>query len=271
METKEQVLPTTEPVDQQEEAIGRHAALKVEANRLMEFKKERVKRNNQTQCPACATYVHINANKCPHCSSDIAANNALVRESLRQLDEITAELEAMHEQHMERHQDVPRRPLSERLKGFFADRQTREDMKLVVPSLFLFFVAVATLRIVGNQTLFWSFSIAGGIIAVSLLNKFKVRRIITIDLYRSVLVFGLLAVMASAVAQPSSLWSVATKSSVEVKGSTVNIRSSSTTRSSVVTTASQGDKLKVVERKGDWYKVKTSDGQTGWVYSSLVK
>jgi hypothetical protein len=271
MTVKDQAPTMEETVTPTDGASGRHTVLQAEANRLVEFKKDRVKRNNQTPCPACATYVHINANKCPHCTSDIAANNALVRESLRQLEEITAELESMHEQHMERLHGAPRRPFSERFKSFFSDAQTREDMKIVVPALFLFFVAVATFRILGNQTLFWSVAVAGGVIAYSLLNKFNVKRIVTIDLYRSVLVFGLLALMASAVAQPGSFWTGPGKSTVEVRRSTINIRSSNTTQSSVIATAHQGDKLKVLERKDDWYRIKTSDGQTGWVYAPLVR
>jgi len=58
---------------------------------------------------------------------------------------------------------------------------------------------------------------------------------------------------------------------VEVVRPVANIRESATTDSQIVTTANNGDKLTVVEDRGSWYKVKTSDGQTGWVHSSLVK
>jgi len=58
---------------------------------------------------------------------------------------------------------------------------------------------------------------------------------------------------------------------VEVVRPVANIRESATTDSQIVATANDGDKLTVLERRGAWYKVKTSDGQTGWVYSSLVK
>ena len=84
------------------------------------------------------------------------------------------------------------------------------------------------------------------------------------------LVFGVLAVMASA-AQPASWWSSASGDRVEVLGSTVNIRESHTTQSPVLTTATQGDKLKVIERRNDWCRVQTPDGREGWIYSSLVQ
>jgi len=45
-----------------------------------------------TFCPACMTHVDVSANECSNCDSNIAPNNALVRESLRRLDEIEARL-----------------------------------------------------------------------------------------------------------------------------------------------------------------------------------
>lgn len=257
--------------DPDDEPYGDQDSLQWEATRLSEFKKENVKRGNQTPCPACAMYVNIKANKCPHCSSDIAANNALVRESLRRLAEITTELEAMRDEHMERFRDVPRPPFSERFKGFFVDRQTHEDMKVVLPSLFLLFAAIAVFRLMGSQPLFWTGAIVGGAIVYALFDRLRIKRLMTIDLYRTMLVLGLLAVMASAFAQPASWWSGARADRVEVLGATINIRTSDTTQSAVLATAHQGDRLTVLERRNNWYKVETRDGQEGWVYSSLVE
>ncbi len=246
--------------------------LQWDATRLREFKKENVRRGNQTLCPACAMYVNIKANKCPHCSSDIAANNALVRESLRRLQEVTTQLEAMREEHLERFRDVPRPPFSERLKGFFVDRQTREDIKVVLPAFFLLFSAIAVFRLIGSQPLFWSCAIVGGAIVYALFNRLRVKRLMTIDLYRTMLVLGLLAVMASAFAQPASWWSgPGGTDKVQVLGSTVNIRAFHTTQSDVLATAHRGDRLTVLERRNNWYKIETRDGQEGWVYSSLVQ
>ncbi|MDH3214854.1 MAG: SH3 domain-containing protein [Candidatus Krumholzibacteria bacterium] len=252
-----------------DETSNQHASLQEEASRLAEFKKQNVKRQNQTPCPACATYVHINANKCPHCSSDIAANNALVRESLRRLDEVNADLDTLHTKHMRRHKATAR-PFSEQVRSFVTP-QMRDDMKIIVPSFFLLFVVLVALRFTGIEPLFWSITIAGGFIAYSLLNKSNMRRFVTIDLYRSVLVIGLLIVMGSALPKPAALLSWGTASSVEVQRPVANIRASSSTDSRIVTTAQQGDNLQVITRRGDWYHIKTSDGQTGWVYASLVK
>jgi hypothetical protein len=271
MKTDELAPPVENVAAPEDEPQRPQDDLEWELNRLRDFKKGNVKRNNQTLCPACATHVSIKANKCPQCSSDIAANNALVRESLRRLEEVTAELDAIRDEHMERIHGAPTRPFSERLQAFFFDPQTREDMKIVLPSLVLFFVGVATLRVLGNQMLFWTFSIAGGVIAYSLFSRLGVKRLVTIDLYRSVLVFGLLALLASSVAQPTSWWSGAAPKRVEVLPSTVNIRTASTTQSAVLTTAHRGDKLVVIERRNDWYKINTKDGQEGWVYASLVR
>jgi len=258
--------------DPEDELSTDQDALQWEATRLREFKKENVRRGNQTLCPACAMYVSMKANKCPHCSSDIAANNALVRESLRRLQEVTTRLEALREEHMERFHDVPRPPFSERLKGFFVDRQTHEDMKVVFPAFFLLFSAIAVFRLIGTEPLFWSCAIGGGVIVYALFNRLRIKRLMTIDLYRTMLVLGLLAVMASAFAQPASWWSGPGGSDrVQVLGSAVNIRASHTTQSDVLATAHRGDRLTILERRNNWYKVETRDGQEGWVYSSLVQ
>ena len=143
----EVTLPAEDVKMPSEDAHNRQDALRWEAGRLQEFKKDNIKRNNQTPCPACATYVSIKANKCQHCSSDIAANNALVRESLRRLEEVTAGLETLREEHMERFRDAPRPPFSDRFKAFLTDPQTREDMKIVAPALLLVFGGLTVLRL----------------------------------------------------------------------------------------------------------------------------
>jgi len=249
----------------------RQDALQWEAQRLMEFKKNNVKRGNQTSCPACATYVQIKANKCPHCSSDIAANNALVRESMRRLEEVTAELETMREQHMERFQNAPRPPFSERFRSFFVDPHTRQDMKIVVPSFLALFGLMAVFRMLDNQILFWSFTAAGFAGIYALFNRLAIKRLITIDLYRFVLIFGLVSVMAGVLSEPSTWWPEPNSGQVQVLASTVNIRASNTTQSTVLATAHRGEKLDIVEKRNSWYKIETSDGQEGWVYASLVR
>ncbi len=147
----------------------------------------------------------------------------------------------------------------------------REDLKIILPSFLLFFVLIAALRVVGNGPLLWGVTLPGAFIVYFLLKKSNLRRYVTIDLYRAALVVGLILVMSGAVTGSLSGWPDMSFNTVEVQRPVANIRESATTDSRVVTTANQGDKLKVIDRQGSWYNVKTKDGQTGWVYSSLVK
>ena len=58
---------------------------------------------------------------------------------------------------------------------------------------------------------------------------------------------------------------------VEVQSSAVNIREAGTTSSNIISTAQRGEKLKMIDKSGSWYKVETESGTTGWVHASLVK
>ncbi|WP_173598616.1 SH3 domain-containing protein [Brevibacillus sp. HD3.3A] len=50
----------------------------------------------------------------------------------------------------------------------------------------------------------------------------------------------------------------------------LNLRSQSNTSSAILATLPVGSKLKVLEKQGEWYRVQTSAGQTGWVAGWLV-
>lgn len=50
----------------------------------------------------------------------------------------------------------------------------------------------------------------------------------------------------------------------------LNVRSKAALSSSVIQKLQKGDKVSILESSGDWLKVKTSGGKTGWVYSSYV-
>ncbi|NIO28506.1 MAG: SH3 domain-containing protein [Candidatus Latescibacteria bacterium] len=264
------VVETQIPTRQ--ETIREYTSLNAEAKRLLDFKKKNVKKHNQTPCPECATLIQINANKCPHCSSDIGDHTAKIREELGKLKGITVELHELHNRYMECHEEESAaHSFWERAKGFISDPRMREDLKIVLPAFLLFFVLIAALRVMGNGPLFWSTTLAGGFIAYYLLKKSNFRRYVTIDLYRAALVLGLILVISGATTRPLPGWPDMSLNTVEVQRSVANIRESATTNSQVVTTANQGDKLKVLDRQGAWYKVQTKDGQTGWVYSSLVK
>ncbi|KJS65686.1 MAG: hypothetical protein JL50_17670 [Peptococcaceae bacterium BICA1-7] len=56
-----------------------------------------------------------------------------------------------------------------------------------------------------------------------------------------------------------------------VSGNEANIRSGPGTGFNVVSRAMQGDRLTVVEKSSDWYKVKLPDGNTGWMVAWLLE
>ena len=162
-------------------------------------------------------------------------------------------------------------PLREKVRRVISGPQMAAGFKTVLPSFLLFFAFIATLRIIGHGPLFWAGSLAAGVVAYSLLKKSAFKYYVTVDLYRAALIVGLIIMMSGAASAPLSGWSMFSTDRVEVVRPVANIRESATTDSQIVATANDGDKLTVLERRGAWYKVKTSDGQTGWVYSSLVK
>jgi len=59
--------------------------------------------------------------------------------------------------------------------------------------------------------------------------------------------------------------------SVEVDATRVNVRKEASATSPVVTTVSRGEVLEVLERAGDWYRIKTRSGAEGYVSARLVR
>ncbi len=57
---------------------------------------------------------------------------------------------------------------------------------------------------------------------------------------------------------------------VIVKKARVNIRSGPGTNNPVIFQAEKGVPFKVIETKGDWIHVAHADGDTGWIFKSLV-
>jgi N-acetylmuramoyl-L-alanine amidase len=55
-----------------------------------------------------------------------------------------------------------------------------------------------------------------------------------------------------------------------VTGSTVNVRSGPGTDYEVLTTVQESEKITVASRSGEWYKITTSGGITGWMLSEYV-
>ena len=59
--------------------------------------------------------------------------------------------------------------------------------------------------------------------------------------------------------------------SVQVDALRVNVRKEPNTTSPIVTTANRGEVLEVLDRAGDWYRIKTRSGGEGYVSAHLVR
>jgi curli biogenesis system outer membrane secretion channel CsgG len=58
---------------------------------------------------------------------------------------------------------------------------------------------------------------------------------------------------------------------VEVTGSTVNVRSGPGTGNPVLGTVRRGDRLPILGESGSWYQIRLPDGREGWIYNKLVR
>lgn len=251
--------------------------LGAEAKRLMDFKSQNVRNKDQTSCPQCATLVSIQANKCPQCTSDIAQHTQVVREVLQKLEEVTDELGRLHQKETELiQQQAGQMPLSKRLHQSLSETKFLQDMKVVLPFLIGLFAALLFLKQNSSGLVFLLGSAAGAFAVYFLFNKWGLRKYVTLDLYRTVLVCGVVVILSSAQFDSANFWpqmSVAGNGSgsVVVQSQTANIRREPTTQSGVVTKAHSGEKLKVLGKQDSWYKVETESGSTGWVFAKLVK
>jgi SH3-like domain-containing protein len=70
------------------------------------------------------------------------------------------------------------------------------------------------------------------------------------------------------------VWPVCTNAAgftmVSVAGEKVNLRQGPSTKYPVVWELGKGFPLKVIERKGSWYKVVDFENDVGWIYKNLV-
>ena len=244
-----------------------------EAKRLMDFKREYIK-NNETPCPKCATLVNIQAVKCPQCTSDISQHTKKVRDELNRLEEVTEQLHELHRQEVELiKQEASEKPIRERIQSFFSDPKFVQDLKLVLPFVIGLFGLVIYASGELSGFLFLLTALVSGFVISFLFKKWRLTKYITLDLYRGLIFSGLFVIVSSATFESSTFWPEVSflTQTVEVRSESANIRQSPTTSSSVVTQASKGDKLVVLEKKNPWYKIKTSSGAVGWVHSSLLK
>jgi hypothetical protein len=255
-------------------------SLGAEAKRLMDFKKQHVRKNHLTPCPQCATPVNIQAVKCPHCTSEISKHTRQVREELRRLKEVTAELYEIHKKEIELlQQEATETPFWERIRSFFSDPRLLQDMKIVLPFLICLFTVVFFLKDKSSGLVFLLGSLGSGFVAYSLFKKWNLSKYVTIDLYRTALVFGLLLILSNTSFDSTGFWpdfsgvggTSSSRGSVVVQSSTANIRQAASADSDVVTMVRSGEKLKVLEKRDSWYRVRTESGQSGWIYAPLVR
>ena len=264
-------MPETQVLAEQEQ---KSSSLDAEAKRLLDFKKQNLKKKDLTPCPQCATLVNIQANKCPHCTSDISKHTKTVREELKKLNEITAQLYELHKREMELyHQETGHKPFWIKIRDFFNEPQVLQDLKIVLPSLISFFVLILFLRSKASGLVFWLVSLLGSFLIYFLFDKWNLKKYVTLNLYRTVLLFGIIMVLASSLGSSTKFWPELSflKSGIEVQASAAMIREAPTTNSEVVATAYRGEDLKVLDKNESWYKVQTESGKTGWIHSSVVK
>jgi hypothetical protein len=246
----------------------------------MDFKRQHVRKNHLTPCSQCATPVNIQASKCPHCTSDIADHTRRVREELRRLRDVTAELYEIHKKEIELlQQEASETPVWERIRNFCGDPRLLQDMKVVFPFLVCVFTVAFFLKGNSSGLVFLLGTLGCGAVAYALFRKWSLSRYVTLDLYRAVLVFGLVLILSSASFDSVGFWpdfsivtgaSASSRGSVVVQSATANIRRAPGADSEIVTTVRQGERLKVLDRRDSWQRVRTDSGQTGWIHSRLV-
>lgn len=246
--------------------------LYADARRLLEFKRQNVNRQDQIPCPECAFLVSVQAKKCGHCGSAIEEHTESAREALEELDRVMAELAELHKRELERHLEAARAtPLRERVGRLLADATLRQDLQVLAPGALVLFGTLALLRVSAKGVVFWPCILLAVWLVPVLLRRAGIQRLVTLNLYRLVLVIGLGIAAASAVFRPMPFWPDALAARVEVVSPSANLRAEPTKESDVVARAQSGDSLEVTDREGEWFEVRTEAGKSGWVHSALVR
>lgn len=263
-------MPTAQILTEREQK--KYFSLDDEARRLLEFKKENIRKNRLTPCPECATWINLKARKCPQCTSDISAHTQKVQEQLKKLDEISAELYELHKKKMELyHEGTPYKPIWERVQTFFTDKQLLQDFKIVIPTLVSFFALLFFLKSQDYGILFWLAAIGGGTGLYFLFKRWNLKKFIVLDLYRTALVFGLVILLTATLFSKVTVWPAKSgKQTAVITAPSANLRESPSTSADVVATVQQGERVTVTGKRGSWYKVKTENRKRGWIHAELV-
>jgi hypothetical protein len=70
---------------------------------------------------------------------------------------------------------------------------------------------------------------------------------------------------------PTSTAPLSQEPSVQVTGSSVNIRSGPGTGHNIVDSVNRGDRLILLGESGNWFQVRLPNGKEGWIFNKLVK
>jgi len=146
-------------------------------------------------------------------------------------------------------------------------------MKIVLPFLILLFGLILFLKNQASGLVFLGGSLGACFVVYFLFEKWNLKKFVTLDLYRTVLLGGLLVILSSATLDSANFWpefSLLENEVVRVVSTSANIRETPSTSSGIVTMVHSGERLSVLESQGSWFKVRTEDGEVGWVYSNLV-
>lgn len=251
---------------------SQQSLLYAEARRLLDFKRQHITRQNQTPCPECAVPVSVQARKCPHCGSEIAEYTDAARQALGELNALTREIAELHSRELSRYAEgIRARSLRERAALFFADPQVQRDLRILLPAALLLFVVLVLVRVSASGLVFWLVAPLAGSLAWVTLRRSGVNHYVAVDLYRTLLAAGLGVLLCSALFAPRGFWPTSLTPTVSVKVQGANLRQQATADSKVVGSAARGERLHVVDRSGSWFRVRTDEGETGWIYADLVE
>jgi len=244
-------------------------ALEQEARRLLDFKAENVHAGDLTPCPHCGARVPIESVECVQCDKDISDHVKIVKDYMERLDAVSNRLYELNDAQAE--ENGPETPSRwTRVKSSMPTPRMREHLSTVIPAFLLFFSLIVVLRVTSHGALFWAVAIAGGAVGHMMLRKSRIKKRVGVDLYRSILVIGVMLALTTALVQPMPFWPADEVTALTVASEVANLRQAPSTNADIIMKLERGAALTVVSRVGAWYEVTTADDKPGWVYSGLV-
>ncbi len=148
-----------------------------------------------------------------------------------------------------------------------------QDLKVVIPFWIGMFALTWFVRSRTYGLVFGLFTVTAGMVVYYLFQKWNLRRMVSLELYRLVLVFGVIVILSQAFTGSKPFWPDFSifKETVEVSGQSALLRLSPNINSEIIAYMENGERLLILESHQGWYKVKTDAEVIGWVPSSLVR